>query len=108
MPGRYRDTHPWPLFGLRITTPRLELRMPDDVDLAELLAAARAGIHPPGEMPFGVPWTDTLDEPGAQVRFFASHGGARAAVAAEGWRLPLVVLAGDRVVGTQELAADDF
>jgi RimJ/RimL family protein N-acetyltransferase len=59
-------------------------------------------------MPFGVPWTDALDEPGAQVRFFAYHWGARAAVAAEHWRLPLVVLAGDRVVGTQELAADDF
>ena len=27
MPGRYRDTHPWPLYGLRITTPRLELRI---------------------------------------------------------------------------------
>ncbi len=58
MPGRYRDTHPWPLYGLRITTPRLELRVPDDEDAVALFEAARAGIHPAGEMPFGVPWTD--------------------------------------------------
>jgi len=41
MPGQSRDTHPWPLFGLRITTPRLELRIPDDEDLAELFAALK-------------------------------------------------------------------
>ena len=108
MPGRYRDTHPWPFFRLRITTPRLELRVPDDVDLSELFAAARAGIHPAGEMPFGVPWTDTLDEPGGPSSFFAYHWGVRAGIGPERWRLPFVVLAGDRVVGTQELAADDF
>ena len=65
MPGRSRETHPWPLFGLRITTPRLELRIPDDDDLVELFEAARAGIHPADEMPFGIPWTDGIQEPGA-------------------------------------------
>jgi RimJ/RimL family protein N-acetyltransferase len=108
MPGRYRDAHPWPLFGLRVTTPRLELRMPDDEDLAELFEAACAGIHPPGEMPFGVPWTDGLHEPGALSRFLSFHWTSRGAMAPASWSLPFAVLAEGRIVGTQELSADDF
>jgi RimJ/RimL family protein N-acetyltransferase len=108
MPGRYRDTHPWPLYALRITTPRLELRVADDEDLAELFEAARAGIHPEGEMPFGIPWTDTLGEPDASSRFFAFHWAARGALKPESWSLPFVVLSEGRVIGTQELAAADF
>jgi RimJ/RimL family protein N-acetyltransferase len=108
MPGRYRDSHPWPLFGLRITTPRLELRLPDDEDLAELFEAARAGIHPAGEMPFGVPWTDDLHEPDALSRFLSHHWTARGGVTAESWSLPLAVIANGRILGVQELAAADF
>ena len=80
MAGGYRDTHPWPLFGLRITTPRLELRMPDDDDLAELFEAARAGIHAADEMPFGIPWTDGIQEPDAAASFLAFHWTARGAI----------------------------
>ena len=29
--------HPWPLFDLRLRTPRLELRLPTDDDLLELV-----------------------------------------------------------------------
>lgn len=44
----------WPLFGLRIRSQRLVLRLPTDEDLVRLIAVARAGIHPEGSMPFGV------------------------------------------------------
>jgi RimJ/RimL family protein N-acetyltransferase len=108
MPGRYRDSHPWPLYGLRIATPRLELRMPDDEDLVELFAAARSGIHPADEMPFGVPWTDTLGESDASSRYFSYHWEARGTLTPASWRLPLAVLTEGRVIGTQELAAHDF
>ena len=47
MPGRYRDTHPWPLFGLRITTPRLELRMPGRRGSRRALRGGARG-HPSG------------------------------------------------------------
>src|SRR5215212_9269235 len=103
MPGRYRDTHPWPFFGLRITTPRLELRIPDDEDLSALFEAALAGIHPADEMPFGIPWTDGLKEPGALTRFLAFHWSSRGELAPEKWSLPFAVVADGRVVGTQEL-----
>ena len=39
--------------------------MPTDDDLPALLAVAKAGIHPPDEMPFGVAWTSLR---GAGVR----------------------------------------
>jgi len=108
MPGRYRDTHPWPFYALRITTPRLELRVPDDEDIVELFAAARAGIHPQGEMPFSVPWTDSLHEPGAFERFCSYHWASRGAIAAEKWSLPFAVLSEGAIVGSQELLAEDF
>jgi RimJ/RimL family protein N-acetyltransferase len=108
MAGRYRDRHPWPLYALRITTPRLELRLPDDEDLVELFAAARAGIHPADEMPFGIPWTDGIEEPGALERFFSFYWTARGTLAAEKWQLPFAVVSDGAIVGTQELMAEDF
>ena len=100
MPGRYRDSHPWPFYALRITTPRLELRLPDDEDIVELFAAAQAGIHPAGEMPFGVPWTDSLQEPGAFERFCSFHWASRGAIAAEKWSLPFAVVSDGAIVGS--------
>jgi RimJ/RimL family protein N-acetyltransferase len=108
MPGRYRDTHPWPLFGLRITTPRLELRMPDDEDLAKLFEAARAGIHPADEMPFGIPWTDGIQEPDAATHFLGFHWTTRGAIAKENWHLPFAVIEDGQVIGNQELMAESF
>jgi RimJ/RimL family protein N-acetyltransferase len=108
MPDRYRDAHPWPFFALRITTPRLELRVPDDEDLVELFAAARAGIHPAGEMPFGVPWTDWLDAPDALERYLSHYWTARGTITAESWTLQFAVVENGRIVGTQELIAKDF
>ena len=52
----------WPLYGLRLRTKRLVLRLPTDVELLGLLDLANAGIHPPDEMPFGVAWS-TLASP---------------------------------------------
>jgi RimJ/RimL family protein N-acetyltransferase len=108
MPGRYRDSHPWPFYALRITTPRLELRVPDDEDIVELFAAAQAGIHPAGEMPFGVPWTDWLHEPEALHRFSSFYWASRGSITPEKWSLPFAVVSDGAIVGTQELLAEDF
>lgn len=48
----------WPTYQLCITTPRLQLRLPDDSELADLATLAGRGIHPPSEKPFLTPWTD--------------------------------------------------
>jgi len=56
----------WPLAGLRLLTPRLELRLPTDTDLDELASLAAAGVHDPDLQPFAFPWTDAA--PGERAR----------------------------------------
>ena len=51
-------TDVWPLFGLVLRTPRLELRSPSPEQLAALAELADDGVHDPATMPFLVPWTD--------------------------------------------------
>lgn len=100
--------HPlWPLFDLAVRTPRLELRYPDDEVVARLADLACEGIHEPGWMPFGVPWTDV---PTAELgrNSVQHHWRARAELSPARWALPLAVHAGGDVVGVQALDATDF
>jgi RimJ/RimL family protein N-acetyltransferase len=100
-------THPWPLFDLRVRTPRLELRLPTDDDLLGLLDVAKAGIHDPDEMPFAFAWTD---QTGTQFErgFLAFDWRARASVEPDDWSLPLAVVVEGRPVGLQELRTTRF
>ena len=41
----------WPLYGLRLRSERLVLRLPTDEEILALLDVAKAGIHPPDECP---------------------------------------------------------
>jgi RimJ/RimL family protein N-acetyltransferase len=93
-----------PLFGLRLHTPRLELRLPTADEVDELFAVAQAGIHPPGEMPFGVAWTDDLD--GAAFRAF--HAAALESWTPARWDCNLVTFLDGRAIGTQALHGRDF
>ena len=45
--------------------------MPTDDDVVELLQVAKAGIHPPDEMPFGMAWT-TVAECGVRPQLHAA------------------------------------
>jgi RimJ/RimL family protein N-acetyltransferase len=100
-------TDVWPLFGLVLRTPRLELRLPSLDQLAALGELAGRGVHDPALMPFTVPWTDLPpDERARSVLQWAwKQWGA---LTPQRWSLPLVVLAGGEVVGTQEVSAVDF
>jgi hypothetical protein len=60
-----------PLFALRLRTPRVELRLPTEDELAQLARVAEQGIHPPEEMPFLVPWTDAIGSPSFTADFVA-------------------------------------
>src|SRR6266480_3863974 len=46
----------WPLLGLRLITPRLELRLPIGEELGDLADLAAEGMHDPGSRPFLVSW----------------------------------------------------
>jgi RimJ/RimL family protein N-acetyltransferase len=96
-----------PLFDLEVRTPRLVLRVPTDDDFLSLLAAVRAGIHDPAEMPFARPWTDT-PEPQRTWSTVGYLWRARADVAPAHWDLPLAVFAGGELVGVQALHAREF
>ena len=97
----------WPLFDLRLTTPRLELRPAEDGDLAELAALAYDGVHDPAVMPFTVPWTDAA--PDERARSVLQHAWRlRGAWTVADWSLPFVVREDGVVVGTQFLNARQF
>lgn len=97
----------WPLYGLRITTPRLELRLPDLAVLEKLAAVAAAGVHGPDDMPFTFPWTDGPPERRARATF-QNVLGTVAGWKPEKWTLSLAVLREGEVVGRQDIAARDF
>ncbi len=100
--------HPiWPLFDLRVTTPRLELRYIDD-ELAEALAVlAATGVHDPGFMPFAVPWTD-FPSPQQEWQTQQFYWRCRADLSPTNWTINLATLVDGQVVGTTGLMAKDF
>ncbi len=100
--------HPyWPLFDLRIRTPRIELRPPDDDLVVEVARAAAAGIHDPETMPFAIPFTD---QPSPQLERSSLQylWRTRAAWTPEKWELPFAVNVDGVVVGLQDLHAERF
>jgi RimJ/RimL family protein N-acetyltransferase len=98
---------PWPFRHLVLRTPRLELRPDDDSGLRELVAVAYDGVHPPAEMPFGVPWTDAdpADLGRNSLQYF---WGVRAELSPSSWELNFLARLDGAVVGTQGLKADGF
>ena len=101
------DPSEWPLFGLRITTPRLELRLPTDHDLAGQLTALRAGIHNDEPYPFWLPWS--LDpEPQRTWNALKFHWRCRAEFSPDAFDLPFAVVIDGEIAGTQGLRATDF
>lgn len=97
----------WPLFQLRVRTPRVELRPPTDDDLFALVALAGKGVHDPATMPFTTPWTDAPSperERGALQFFWRT----RAEWAPDRWQCILAVETGGEIVGVQDVGATDF
>lgn len=97
----------WPLLGLRLTTPRLELRLPGADELADLADLAAQGVHDPDRMPFIVPWTDL--PPADRARSVVQHHWLRLGNwSPTDWALNLAVFEKGRVVGLQTVEARDF
>jgi RimJ/RimL family protein N-acetyltransferase len=97
----------YPLLGLRLSTPRLELRLPAPEELSALADLAAEGIHDPAVMPFAEPWTD---QPPADVaRSVVQHHWLRLGSSRpEDWKLLLTVFQDGTVVGIQEIGARNF
>jgi len=97
----------WPLFGLRIRSERLVMRLPTEPDLLKLIAVAKAGIHPDGEMPFGIAWS-TAASPDFERGFMQHHWGMWAKWRPEAWGLNLMVELDGAAIGSQSLHAEQF
>jgi RimJ/RimL family protein N-acetyltransferase len=97
----------WPLFGLRIRSERLVMRLPRESDLMPLMAVAKAGIHPVGEMPFGVAWS-TAPSPGFERGFLEHHWGNWAHWGPESWTLNLMVELDGQPIGSQSVRGEQF
>ena len=107
MTSRDALTRHWPIFGLRLATPRLILRPVCDDDLAEVVDLALAGIHDPEAMPFLTPWTDAPRDEliDSTLRFFWR---ARADSHPANWTVPFAVRARGALLGIQELSGANF
>lgn len=100
-------THLWPLDGLILTTPRLELRTVTDQDLPALVDAAAGGIHEPGRNPFSTAWAEA---PRAELgpRMAQWHWRARAECGPESWTILLGIWHEGKLVGCQDVGAKKF
>jgi RimJ/RimL family protein N-acetyltransferase len=105
VPGALVDA--WPLFGLRIRSEHLVLRLPTDEDLLAMLDLAKAGIHPPDEMPFGVAWS-VPERPAFEREFLAYHWLSRAEWTVDDWRLNLLVETDGEAIGSQSIMGKAF
>lgn len=99
--------HPWPLFDLRLRTPRLELRLPTDDDLLGLTRIARDGVHDLARSPFIVAW-DELPSPAFERQFLLHWWHERGSWSPSDWKLGLAVIADGEPIGIQDVLATDF
>ncbi|MCU1389244.1 MAG: putative succinyl-CoA transferase [Ilumatobacteraceae bacterium] len=98
----------WPLFGLRVRTPRVELRYPTDDEVAEIAhRSVTDGVHDPAFMPFGFEWTD-VDPPAQQRNSMQFHWSLRAGWTPDNWNCNFAVLVDGRIVGAQSAEAVRF
>ncbi|WP_077490304.1 GNAT family N-acetyltransferase [Sinomonas mesophila] len=98
----------WPLFRLRLATPRLALRPLRDEDLPALAEAAASGIHDPARTPFAAPWTDA---PAGELAANTARWvwGRRSELAADAWTVQFGVFAHDgALLGAQDVSAARF
>lgn len=101
------DAPIWPLHGLRLTTPHLELRLPTLELLEDLCAVAANGVHDAAYMPFTVPWSAA--PPAERARGTYQHVlGTVAQWQPDDWALSLAVSRDGEVVGRQDLTARRF
>ena len=97
----------WALFDLRIRTPRLELRVPTERLIDDIIDVALDGVHDPATMPFEFAWTDAPREE-LPVNTLQFYWGQLAAVTVDDWHLGLAVLVDGQVVGVQGVGASRF
>jgi len=103
------NPHPyWPLFDVRIRTPRLEIRLPTDDEVVALIRVVdEHGIHDPAVMPFSTAFTD-VPPPRRQRESLQWFWRCRAEWSPDNWKFNGAVFVEGAPVGVQDLMATDF
>ena len=101
-------TLPYPPLHVVVATPRVTLRGATDDLLAELVPVVQAGVVSEGQVPFDDPMSLYEDRPVREWRWLRAVWRARARTDPESWRLDFVVDVDGRMVGMQDLIAEDF
>ena len=96
----------WPLFGLRIDTPAVALRVPTDDDLIALADRA-ADVHEPDARPIIAAWTASTGVDRARA-LLQHHWSQRAGWSPARWTLDLAVVLDGEPVGVQSIRSDSF
>lgn len=97
----------WPLYGLTLRTPRLELRYPSESELGQLAEIAAGGVSRPGQRTFLTPWTELSPEKRG-LFVIQNHWGSKADWEGQSWVLNLGVFAEQQPVGMVSLRGKDF
>ena len=97
----------WPLYDLRVRTGELELRYPTEAELPTFAQIIEDGLHPPGEMPFGIAFTDapTAERNVASYQWWM---GSRGRWTVDAWTITLAVWERGQPVGFQDVRAERF
>lgn len=97
----------WPLFALVVETPRLQLRLPREVEVADLARLAGVGVHGADERPFLTPWAEGSAE--ERARFvLQQYWSGLGSWTAEDWRLGFGVFHEGTAIGAVTVRARDF
>lgn len=107
MSVRDRLSAVWPFYGLTLTTPRLELKLPTDTDLIDLGSILRGGIQRPGGAPFQAPWMYE-PAPHAERGLLQSFFNTIAHWDANDWDLGFAVFFEGRPIGIQHITSKSF
>jgi RimJ/RimL family protein N-acetyltransferase len=95
------------LFGLRLRLGDVELRLPTDLELGDLVDLAVEGVHDEGLTPFDSDWTRA--DPVVLRRNLLQHNWQiRGAWKPEGWKLNLGVFERGALAGCQQISAERF
>jgi RimJ/RimL family protein N-acetyltransferase len=91
------------LSSLRLTTPRLVLRLAYVAELRALAELLADGIYPEEALPYQYDWVDTIGGPGWADYCLEYHEGWMRKSQPDDWKLVLTAFAGDSAIGTQDI-----
>jgi RimJ/RimL family protein N-acetyltransferase len=102
------NDYSWPLYGLTVTTPHLQLRYATDADLQELARFRDGRVVRAGEEPFDGDSSFYASGPEAGWKAIAGEWGARARTSPDWWHLSFAAVVRGEIVGQQNITAPDF